>query len=102
MSGIWPGKTKCVVMLSFDLDGVSGLLNRFPEAAGQPSALSRAEFGPRVGVYRILDLLDEIWPHALAYYHPLIDGSDDTLYFANEKAVPAVGTPVTVIFSELN
>ncbi|MDA1349332.1 MAG: polysaccharide deacetylase [Chloroflexi bacterium] len=58
MSGIWPGDTKCVVILSFDLDGVSGLLNRFPEAANQPSALSRAEFGPRVGVFRILDLLD--------------------------------------------
>ena len=27
---------------------------------------------------RILDLLDELWPHALAYYHPLIDGSVET------------------------
>jgi peptidoglycan/xylan/chitin deacetylase (PgdA/CDA1 family) len=58
MSGIWPGDTKCVVMLSFDLDGVSVLLNRSPETARLPSALSRAEFGPRVGIYRILDLLD--------------------------------------------
>ena len=58
MSGIWPGSTKCVVMLSFDLDGVSGLLNRDPEAARRPTALSRADFGPKVGIFRILDLLD--------------------------------------------
>ncbi|MCI0437754.1 MAG: polysaccharide deacetylase [Chloroflexi bacterium] len=58
MTGIWPGKTQCVVMLGFDLDGVSGLLYRTPEAANHPSVLSRAEFGPKVGVFRILDLLD--------------------------------------------
>ena len=58
MSGIWPRDTRCVVMLSFDLDGVSGLLYRDPGAAARPTALSRAEFGPKVGVFRILDLLD--------------------------------------------
>ena len=58
MTGIWPGDTKCVVMLSFDLDGVSGLLYRTPEAAHLPSQLSRAEFGTTVGVFRIMDLLD--------------------------------------------
>ena len=58
MSGIWPQSTKCVVMLSFDLDGTSALLYRDPEAVHRPTALSRAEFGPKVGVFRILDLLD--------------------------------------------
>ena len=58
MSGIWPGNTRCVVMLTFDLDGVSAILNRDPAMAKRPSVLSRAEFGPRVGVFRILDLLD--------------------------------------------
>ena len=58
MSGIWPQSTKCVVMLSFDLDGASALLYRDPEAVHRPTALSRAEFGPKVGVFRILDLLD--------------------------------------------
>ena len=57
MTGVWPGKTQCVVMLTFDLDGVSAILNRDPGAATRPSVLSRAEFGPRVGVFRILDLL---------------------------------------------
>ena len=58
MSGVWPGATRCVVMLSFDLDGVSALLNRDPGAARRPSAMSRFDFGPKVGVFRILDLLD--------------------------------------------
>ena len=58
MSGIWPNNTKCVVMLSFDFDGPSGLLRRNPEAANMPSVFSRSEFGPNVGVFRILDLLD--------------------------------------------
>jgi peptidoglycan/xylan/chitin deacetylase (PgdA/CDA1 family) len=58
MTGIWPGDTRCVIMLSFDLDGVSGLLYRTPEAERRPSVLSRAEFGTRVGVFRILDLLE--------------------------------------------
>ena len=58
MSGLWPGNTKCVVMLSFDLDGVSAVLSRDPEAAARPTVMSRAEFGPKVGVFRILDLLE--------------------------------------------
>ena len=58
MSGVWPGATRCVVMLSFDLDGVSALLNRDPGAARRPSTMSRFDFGPKVGVFRILDLLD--------------------------------------------
>ena len=45
MSGIWPGNTKCMVMLTFDLDGVSALLNRNPDAADQPSVMSRNELG---------------------------------------------------------
>ena len=58
MAGIWPGNTKCVVLLGFDLDGASGLLRRDPQASKRPTVLSKAEFGPNVGVFRILDLLD--------------------------------------------
>ena len=58
MAEIWPGNTKCTVMLSFDLDGASALLHRTPEAAKHPSRVSASEFGPNVGVHRILDLLD--------------------------------------------
>lgn len=59
MSGIWPGDTRCVVMLTFDVDGVSGAINRDPKVAKFPSLMSMREYGPSVGVYRVLDLLDD-------------------------------------------
>ena len=59
MSGIWPGDLRCVVILSFDVDGVSGAVNRNPDAARLPSLMSMREYGPSVGTPRILDLLDE-------------------------------------------
>ena len=59
MAGLWPGSTQTAALLSFDLDGASAMLRRDPDAANRPSALSRAEFGPNVGVFRILDLLDQ-------------------------------------------
>ena len=59
MTKMWPGNSRCVVMLTFDLDGVSALLNRDPSAAKRPSELSKAEFGPSVGVFRIMDFLDK-------------------------------------------
>jgi len=59
MSGIWPGDTQCVVMLGFDVDGVSSWLNRNPDYKKLPSLMSMAEYGPSVATPRILDLLDE-------------------------------------------
>ena len=59
MSGIWPGDTRCVAMLSFDVDGVSGAINRNPEARNFPTLMSEREYGPSVGAPRILGLLDE-------------------------------------------
>lgn len=59
MSGLWPGETRCVVMLGFDVDGPSATINRNPEAERMPSTLSQGDFGPRVAVPRILDLLRE-------------------------------------------
>ncbi len=58
MSGIWPGGTRCVVMLGFDVDGVSSALNRDPNTAKLPSLMSLREYGPTVAAPRILDLLD--------------------------------------------
>ena len=58
MAGIWPGDTQCVVMLGFDVDGVSSWLNRNPDFANLPSLMSMAEYGPSVAMPRILDLLD--------------------------------------------
>ena len=57
MSGLWPGKTKCVVMLTFDMDGASGLVRREPSIAKRPSVMSMGDFGPEVGAPRMLDLL---------------------------------------------
>ena len=59
MSGIWPGDTQCVVMLGFDVDGVSSWLNRDPGFKDHPSLMSMAEYGPSVATPRILDLLDQ-------------------------------------------
>ena len=58
MSGIWPGDIKCVAMLTFDIDGVSGALNRDPDSARLPSFMSMREYGPSVAMPRILDMLD--------------------------------------------
>jgi peptidoglycan/xylan/chitin deacetylase (PgdA/CDA1 family) len=57
----WPeGKTSAVV-LSFDFDAESGFLFREPEKAKRSLAdLEERRFGPRVGVDRILRLLDRL------------------------------------------
>ena len=60
MSGIWPGDTRCVVMLGFDVDGVSSALNRDPDTARLPSFMSMMEYGPSVGAPRILDLAEPV------------------------------------------
>ncbi len=57
MSGLWPGDTRCVVMLGFDVDGPSATIRRNPEAERMPSTVSQGDFGPRVAVPRILELL---------------------------------------------
>ena len=59
MAGIWPDDIRCVVSLGFDVDGVSGVIVRRPDAARLPSLLSMREYGPSVAMPRILDLLDE-------------------------------------------
>ena len=46
-------------MLTFDIDGVSGALNVDPESARFPGLMSVREYGPSVGVPRILELLAE-------------------------------------------
>ncbi|MEE8421737.1 MAG: polysaccharide deacetylase [Dehalococcoidia bacterium] len=57
MSGIWPGDTQCVAVLSFDVDGASAMIHRNPDVERMPSTLSHGDFGPQVAVPRILDLL---------------------------------------------
>ena len=55
----WPDGMQCAVVLSFDFDAESGFLFREPERARRSLAgLEERRFGPRVGVDRILRMLD--------------------------------------------
>lgn len=58
MSGLWPGETRCIAALGFDIDGQAGAIYGNPETAELPGAMSMREYGPGVGTGRILDLLD--------------------------------------------
>ncbi len=60
MTGLWLGDTRCVVSLGFDVDGVSGAINRNPNAAHLPTLMSMREYGPSVATPRILDVLGEL------------------------------------------
>ena len=57
----WPEGKRSAVVLSFDFDAESGFLFREPEKAQRSLAgLEERRFGPRVGVDRILRLLDRL------------------------------------------
>ena len=67
MSGVWPGDTRCVVMLTFDIDGVSGAMNVEPESSRYPGLMSLREYGPSVAVPRILEMLERLSVPATFY-----------------------------------
>ncbi len=54
---LWPDNLQCVATLSFDVDGTSPIV-RDPDLSARPSLMSMREYGPSIGVPRILDLLD--------------------------------------------
>lgn len=54
----WPEGHRCAVVLSFDFDAESAYLYRDPEGRSL-ARLEERRYGPRVGVYRILRLLEE-------------------------------------------
>src|SRR4029434_1545807 len=57
----WPDGKQSAAVLSFDFDAESGFLFREPEKAKRSLAdLEERRFGPRVGVDRILRLLDRL------------------------------------------
>ena len=57
----WPDGKQSAVVLSFDFDAESGFLFREPEKAKRSLGdLEERRFGPRVGVDRILRLLDRL------------------------------------------
>ena len=51
------GAAECTVVLSFDVDGSSGMINRDPRVEQRPSARSFGDYGPIVAVPHILTAL---------------------------------------------
>ena len=51
---MWPNNEKCAVLLTFDFDAELLWATTYPRT---PSYLSRGQYGARVGVPRILELL---------------------------------------------
>lgn len=77
MDIIWPGGSRCAVMLTFDFDAEAGWLSRDPAVASRPGILSQGRYGAKVGVPRILKLLEEegaratfFIPGWVAEHHP--------------------------------
>ena len=56
---MWPNELKCPISLGFDVDGSSSAINKNPNARNFPSLISMREYGPKVGVPRILNLLEK-------------------------------------------
>jgi peptidoglycan/xylan/chitin deacetylase (PgdA/CDA1 family) len=53
----WPEGNRCAVMLSFDVDGETTALSESSELANRRTLMSQCEYGPRIGVPRLLGLL---------------------------------------------
>jgi peptidoglycan/xylan/chitin deacetylase (PgdA/CDA1 family) len=61
MRYVWPDGKRSAAVLSFDFDAESGFLSREPEKSKRSlGTLEERRFGPRVGVDRILRLLDRL------------------------------------------
>ncbi|MEM6915187.1 MAG: polysaccharide deacetylase [Verrucomicrobiota bacterium] len=54
----WPDGKRCAVMFCFDVDGETTALSEDPELKSRLTTMSQCAYGPRVGVPRILGLLE--------------------------------------------
>lgn len=63
------GAGECTVVLSFDVDGASGMINRNPAIEHLPSARSFGDYGPAVAVPHVLTLLAR-YNLAASFYIP--------------------------------
>lgn len=73
----WPQGHRCAAMLCFDVDGETTALSEDPALARRRTLMSQCEYGPRVGVPRLLELLDHLAipatffiPAYIAEHHP--------------------------------
>src|ERR1700743_2633089 len=55
-----PPPAKCAAMLCFDVDGETTALSEDPQLARRRTLMSQCEYGPRIGVPRLLGLLDHL------------------------------------------
>jgi len=56
----WPRGHRCAAMLCFDVDGETTVLAEDRALASRRTLMSQCEYGPRVGVPRLLGLLDHL------------------------------------------
>jgi len=55
----WPDGARCAVMLTFDFDAETLWTSRDAANAQRPGVLSQGRYGAKVGIPKILDVLDE-------------------------------------------
>ena len=74
---VWPDSQRCAAMLCFDVDGETTALSEDPKLASRRTLMSQCEYGPRIGVPRLLGLLDHLAvpatffiPGYIAEHHP--------------------------------
>lgn len=79
---IWPQGHRCTTMLCFDVDGETTVLSEDPALARRRTLMSQCEYGPRIGVPRLLGLLDHLEvpatffiPGYIAEQHPRMVGA---------------------------
>src|SRR6266404_5490667 len=53
----WPHNHRCAAMLCFDVDGETTALSEDAKLASRRTLMSQCEYGPRIGVPRLLGLL---------------------------------------------
>ena len=57
---VWPDDHKCAVMVTFDFDAESLWFSEDETARNKPSVLSQGGYGPRRGIYKLLELLEDL------------------------------------------
>ena len=55
----WPQGIQCAVFFSFDVDGETLWISRDPKNWNRPANLAQGAYGPKIGVPKILKLLDK-------------------------------------------
>jgi peptidoglycan-N-acetylglucosamine deacetylase len=74
---VWPDGNRCAAMLCFDVDGETTALSEDAALAHRRTLMSQCEYGPRIGVPRLLGLLKHLEvpatffvPGYIAEHHP--------------------------------